>query len=135
MTTKQTETSPVRVTCRDCGGDNDRFPVFPDCVECRVRRRLPGAVVEYIASRLIDGDIQTDIDTPLQYEPVGDGEYFELFVGPRLFPGLSAARARVAELNRRGRDGGLDGLYEGLDVSRWIVATVFAAPEGRAANA
>ena len=127
------KTEPVRETCRDCGGDNDRYPVFPDCVACRVRRRVSGAVVEYIAARLLDGDIQADIDMP--HEPVGDGEYFELSLEPLRVTGLSAALARVAVLNREGRDGGLDGLYEGMDESRWVLATVHHTPEGAVTGA
>ena len=126
--TKQTE--PVRETCRDCGGDNDRYPIFPDCVACRVRRHPPGAVVLYAAVRHVDGCPIPDVDMRRrgEWEDEGpDGMYCEFYVKVRSFPELAAARARVAELNRRGRDGGLDGLYEWMDVSRWIVATVVYA--------
>ena len=121
------KTEPVRETCRDCGGDNDRYPVFPDCVACRVRRRLSGAVVEYIAARLLNGDIQADIDMP--YERVGDGHFY-LSLEPRRFTDLPAALARVAALNSEG-DTGLDGPFpEAQDMPPWVLATVHHTPEG-----
>ena len=142
-TTEQTETDfrgPVRETCRDCDGDNDRFPVFPDCMACRVRRRSPGAVVHYAAVQQVDGCLIPDVDMRRRGEWEDDGPggtYCEFDVKPLSFPELSAALARVAELNRDGLDDGPDGLYEGLDVSRWIVATVNPPEGGRkgAANA
>ena len=128
--TKQTEPEPVRETCRDCGGDNDRYPVFPDCMACRVRRRSPGAVVLYAAVQHVDGRPIPDVDCRRRGEWENEGPdqmYCELNMKLRSFPELSAARARVAALNREGRDDGPGGLYEGLDVSRWIVATVVSA--------
>ena len=132
-TTEQTETDfrgPVRETCRDCGGDNDRYPVFPDCMACRVRRRSPGAVLEYLAVQRIDGKIVPDLDSlrTREWEDDGpDGMYCEFQLKLRSFPELSAALARVAELNRDGLDLDPGGLLEGQDVSRWIVATVGGA--------
>ena len=130
--TKQTEPEPVRETCRDCGGDNDRYPVFPYCVACWVRLRAPGVVLRYMAVQQVDGHVVPDFEMRKTMEWEDDGRggmYCEKSMNLRSFPDLSAARARVAELNREGSDDGPDGLYEGKDVSRWVVATV-GPPEG-----
>ena len=66
-----------------------------------------------------------------EWEDAGPGgKYCEYDVKLLSFPELRAARARVAALNNNGCDDGPGGLYEGKDVSRWIVATV-DAPERR----
>ena len=84
---------------------------------------------------LVDGKPVPDVDMRRRGEWEDDGPggmSCEYDVKPLSFSELSAALARVAELNREPRDDGPGGMYEGKDVSRWVMATTQRGGKGAA---